>query len=67
MFNARILIKDFVCMWKIHDMEFQEYLGYNILYIYIIFNDSRRYGVLEHLMGYCDTTASWRWCTTSTI
>jgi hypothetical protein len=48
-------------------MEFQEYLGYNILYIYIIFNDSRRYGVLEHLMGYCDTTASWRWCTTSTI
>jgi hypothetical protein len=38
-------------MWKIQDMEFCEYLAYNILCGYIVFNDSHGYGVLEHLMG----------------
>jgi hypothetical protein len=35
MLNVRIFIEDFECMWKIHDKEFQEYLGYNILCSYI--------------------------------
>jgi hypothetical protein len=38
-------------MWKIQDREFCEYLAYNIMCGYIIFNDRRGYGVLEHLMG----------------
>ncbi len=49
MFNARILIEDFERMWKIHEKEFQEYLRYIIIYGYIVFNDGRMYGVLEHL------------------
>jgi hypothetical protein len=49
MFNAKILVEDFECMWKIYDREFQEYLGYNIFCNYIIFNDDRGYSVLEHL------------------
>jgi hypothetical protein len=48
MLNARILIEDFEPMWKIHDMEFWEYLAYNIIYGYIVFNDAHGYGVLEH-------------------
>jgi hypothetical protein len=32
-------------------MEFREYFAYNILCGCIVFNDSRGYGVLEHLMG----------------
>jgi hypothetical protein len=47
MLNARIFIEDFECMWKIQDKEFQVYLGYNIFYDYIIFNDCHAYGVLE--------------------
>ncbi len=34
-----------------YKIEFQEYFTYNILYGYIIFNDGRGYGVLEHLIG----------------
>lgn len=51
MLNAWIFIKDFERMWKIQDREFCEYLAYNIMCSYIIFNDRRGYGVLEHLMG----------------
>lgn len=49
MLNARILNEDFECMWKIQDREFWDYLTYNIIYGYIVFNDSREHGVLEHL------------------
>jgi hypothetical protein len=52
MLNAKILIEDFECMWKIQDREFQEYLEYNIIYGYIVFNNTRGYGLLEHLIGY---------------
>jgi hypothetical protein len=51
MLNARILIKDFECMWKIHDREFRKYLKHNILCGYIVFNDGHGYGVLEHLIS----------------
>jgi hypothetical protein len=49
MLNAQILIEDFECMWKIQDREFWEYLAYNIICGYIVFNDRCGYGVLEHL------------------
>jgi hypothetical protein len=52
MLNARIFIKDFEHIWKIHDKEFWEYLTFNIIYNYIVFNDNRGYGVLEHLTSY---------------
>jgi hypothetical protein len=51
MFNAQIFIKDFERMWKIQDMEFYEYLAYNIMCGYIIFNNRCGYDVLEHLIG----------------
>jgi len=38
-------------MWKIQDREFQKYLMYNIFCDYIVFNDGRGYGMLEHLIG----------------
>jgi len=49
MFNARILIEDFEHAWKIQDMEFWEYLAYNILCGYIVFNNGHGYGRFEHL------------------
>jgi hypothetical protein len=52
MFNAKILIEDFVRIWKIQDKEFWESLAYNILFNYIDFHDNCGYGVLEHLLGY---------------
>jgi hypothetical protein len=51
MLNVRILIEDFEHMCKVQGREFQEYLMYNTFYGYIIFNDGRGYGVLEHLTG----------------
>jgi hypothetical protein len=51
MFNAQILIEDFEHMWEIHDREFREYLAYNIMCGYIVFNDSHGYGILKHLMN----------------
>jgi hypothetical protein len=39
MLNAKILIEYFEHMWKILDREFWEYLTYNIIYSYIIFNN----------------------------
>jgi len=51
MFNAQIFIKDFEQMWKIQDMEFYEYLAYNIMCGCIIFNNRRGYDLLEHLIG----------------
>jgi len=68
MLNVRILIEDFECMCKVQGREFQEYLVYNIFYIYIIFNNGCGYGVLEHLIscfGAYATKTSWRWRTTS--
>ncbi len=59
MFNARILVWDFEHIWKIQDKEFHEYLAYNILCSYIIFNDNRHYGVLKHFIGYLDAYALW--------
>jgi hypothetical protein len=38
-------------MWKIQDKKFREYLTYNIICGYIIFNNGCEYGVLEHLTG----------------
>jgi hypothetical protein len=52
MFNSRIFIENFECMWKIQNKEFQEYLVYKIFCDYIVFNDDRGYGVLEHMFGY---------------
>lgn len=49
MLNAKILIEYFKRMWKIQDKEFWEYLTYNILCGYIVFNDGYGYGMLEHL------------------
>jgi len=49
MLNARILIEDLKCIWKIQDRKFQEYLMYNIIYNYIVSNNGHGYDVLEHL------------------
>lgn len=38
-------------MWRIQDREFWEYLTYNIICNYIVFNDGHGYGMLEHLIG----------------
>jgi hypothetical protein len=38
-------------MWKIHDKEFREYVTYNIICNYIVFNKNHGYGVLKHFMG----------------
>jgi hypothetical protein len=50
MFNALIMVDGFKHMWNIYDEEFLEYLAYNIIYGYIIFNDGHDYGMLEHLI-----------------
>jgi hypothetical protein len=49
-------------MWKIHDREFHEYLAYNIMCGYIIFNDNHGYGILEHLMSCLGAYALWYYC-----
>lgn len=51
MLNVRIFIEDFECMCKIQGREFREYLMYNIICGYIIFNNGRGYGMLEHMIG----------------
>ncbi len=59
MLNVRILIEDFERMCKVQGKEFQEYLMYNIFCGYIIFNDGRGYGMLEHLTSCLGAYALW--------
>jgi hypothetical protein len=40
MLISLIKLNDFEQFWQIQGLEFQEYLAYNIIYGYIIFNDS---------------------------
>ncbi len=62
MFNAIIFIEDFEHMWKIQNKEFPEYLMYNIFCDYIIFNDGRGYGMLEHMSNYLGAYVLWYYC-----
>jgi len=47
MLGAHITKKQFLAMWKIKNLDWMEYLIYNIIYGYIWYNESKGYGVLE--------------------
>ncbi len=47
MLGAHITKKQFLAMWKIKNLDWIEYLTYNIIYGYIWYNESKGYGVLE--------------------
>jgi len=39
-------------MWKIENLEWREYLAYNIIYGYIWYNEPKGYGALEFIVGF---------------
>ncbi len=52
MFGAHIIEKQFFAMQKIEDLEWREYLAYNIIYGYIRYNEPKSYGTLEFIVGF---------------
>ncbi len=51
MLSAHIIEKQFLAMWKIEDLEWREYLAYNIIYGYIQYNEPKGYRMLKFTMG----------------
>ncbi len=50
MIGARVFEHEFFAMWVIDNIEFKEYLVYNMIYGYFIF-DGRTYGRLDNELG----------------
>jgi hypothetical protein len=52
MLGAHIIESHFLSMWAIDDMEWREYLTYNIVCYYIQYQQPRGYGALKFEIGY---------------
>ncbi len=51
MLRARIEDNQFLSMWVIDDLEWREYLAYNIVCCYILYHQPGGYGTLEFELG----------------
>jgi len=51
MLGAHITKNQFLSMWAIDDLEWREYLTYNIMCYYIQYHQPRGYGALEFEVG----------------
>jgi hypothetical protein len=51
MLGAHITNNQFLSMWTIDDLEWREYLTYNIMCYYIQYHQPRGYGALEFEVG----------------
>ncbi len=51
MLDAHITKKQLLTMWKIENLEWREYLAYNIICGYIQYNEPKGYGIYNGLFG----------------